>query len=384
MQLYKFYMKNTIVLLTGIICFTLFVPATDYAQKSKNKPVLIAYVGGFRGIADIDSLNPKKLTHINYAFVDVKDNRAWLHREETDTINFRNLTALRKQNKDLKILISMGGWSWSKNFSDAVLTDTSTHAFAYSCIDIVAKYDLDGVDIDWEYPAQIGDSNKFRPEDKQGYTRLFKELRQGFDSLKKITRKTYLVTTAVGGDQSYIDNTEMDKVQQYNDFINIMSYDYAGGRDTISNHHTNLYASSSDTSQGSTEKSVKAFMAAGVPANKIVVGMGFYGKAWEMETTDNNGLFRRTKAGTRGGGFNFLKDSLENKKGFTKYWDDVAKAPYLFNPETKVFITYDDEKSIKEKCDFIKKYKLAGAMFWEYSHDKKELLIDVINKEFNY
>jgi chitinase len=265
-----------------------------------------------------------------------------------------------------------------------VLTDTSTHAFAYSCIDIVAKYDLDGVDIDWEYPGLIGDNNKFRPEDKQGYTLLFKELRQGLDSLEKITRKKYLVTTAVGGSWEFIAHTEMDKVAKYNDYINVMSYDYAGGSDTISSHHTNLYASSNDTSQGSTDKSIKAFMAAGVPANKLVVGMGFYGKGWEMETGDNNGLYRRVKKFTRAGGFGYLKDSLENKKGFIKYWDDVAKAPYLFNPQTKVFITYDDEKSIKEKCQYIKKNNLAGAMFWEYQSDKKEYLLDVIAREFNY
>ena len=377
-------MKQSIIFLTGIIVFIIFLSATESGEKQKNRPVIIAYVGGFRGLADIDSLNPKKLSHINYAFVDVKDNRAWLHNEATDTINFRRLTALKKQNKDLKILISLGGWTWSKNFSDAVLTDTSTHAFAYSCIDIVAKYGLDGVDIDWEYPGLIGDNNKFRPEDKEHYTLLFKELRQGLDSLAKITRKKYLVTTAVGGSWEFIAHTEMDKVAKYNDYINVMSYDYAGGSDTISSHHTNLYASSDDTSQGSTDKSIKAFIAAGVPAKKLVVGMGFYGKGWEMETGDNNGLYRRVKKFSRGGGFDYLKDSLENKKGFIKYWDDVAKAPYLFNPQTKVFITYDDEKSIKEKCQYIKKNNLAGAMFWEYDDDKKEYLLDVIAREFNY
>jgi chitinase len=376
-------MKHLIIPLIALIT-GLFLSAVTLKGQKKKKPVIIAYVGGFRGIADIDSLNPKKMSHINYAFVDVKDNRAWLHNEVTDTINFRNLNALKNQNKDLKILISLGGWSWSKNFSDAVLTDTSTRAFAYSCIDIVAKYDLDGVDIDWEYPGLKGDNNKFRPEDKQGYTRLFKDLRQGLDSLKKITRKNYLVTTAVGGQMDFITHTEMDKVQQYTDFINLMSYDYAGGWDTISSHHTNLYASSSDTAQGSTDKSVKAFLAAGVPASKLVVGVAFYGKGWKMREADNNGLYRRADTGMRGGGFAFLKDSLENKNGFTKYWDDIAKAPYLFNPETKVFISYDDERSIREKCAYIKKNKLAGAMFWEYSSDKKEYLLDVLAKEFNY
>ena len=366
-----------------IACFSLllFLSAIVPGEQQKKKYVIIGYVGGFRGIADIDSLNPEKFTHINYAFVDVKDNRAWLHNEVTDTVNFRNLTALKKRNKDLKILISLGGWGWSKNFSDAVYTDTATRGFAYSCIDIVAKYDLDGVDIDWEYPNQKGDNNKFRPEDKQGYTRLFKDLRQGLDSLTKITRKRYLVTTAVGGDYKYIENTEMDKVQQYCDFINLMSYDYAGVSDSISSHHTNLYTSSSDTSQGSTDKSVKAFLAAGVPASKLVIGVAFYGKSWEMQTADNNGLYRPVKAFRRGGGFTYLKDSVENKKGFTKYWDDVAKAPYLFNPTTKFFITYDDERSLREKCAYIKKNNLAGAMFWEYSSDKKEYLLDVLVKE---
>ena len=377
-------MKHTIVLMTGIISIVLFLSAIAPGKQQQNRPFIIAYVGGFRGLADIDSLNPKKLSHINYAFVDVKDNRALMRNLATDTINFRNLNALKKQNKDLKILISLGGWTWSKNFSDAVLTDTSTRAFAYSCIDIVAKYGLDGVDIDWEYPGLIGDNNTFRPEDKQGYTLLFKELRQGLDSLRKVTRKNYLVTTAVGGSQDFIDHTEMGKVQQYTDFINLMAYDYAGRSDTISSHHTNLYVSSTDTSQGSTDKSVKAFLAAGVPAKKLVVGMGFYGKGWRMRTADNNGLYRRADAGVRGGGFDYLKDSLENKNGFTKYWDDVAKAPYLFNPESKVFITYDDERSIKEKCAYIKRNNLAGAMFWEYNDDKKEYLLDVIAREFGY
>ncbi|MEP7107786.1 MAG: glycoside hydrolase family 18 protein [Ferruginibacter sp.] len=377
-------MKQAIILFMVIILPILFLFANESGKKPKKRPVIIAYVGGFRGLADIDSLDPKKLSHINYAFVDVKDNRAWLHREATDTINFRRLTALKKQNSDLKILISIGGWTWSKNFSDAVLTDESTRAFAYSAVDIVAKYDLDGVDIDWEYPGLMGDSNIFRPEDKVHYTLLFKELRQGLDSLKKITRRKYLLTTAVGSQQEFIEHTEMDKVQQYTDFINLMAYDYAGRSDTISSHHTNLYASSDDPAQGSTDKSVKAFLAAGVPAKKLVVGLGFYGKGWEMDTVENNGLYRRVKTFVREGGFDYLKDSLENKMGFTKYWDDIAKAPYLFNPQTKVFITYDDERSIREKCAYIKKNNLAGAMFWEYADDKREYLIDVLGREFNY
>jgi chitinase len=375
-------MKKIITAVSAL--FLLCILTSFLLNKKKPKPVIIAYVGGFRGLADIDSLNPKNLSHINYAFVDVKDNRAWLHNEETDTVNFRNLNALKKINPDLKVLISIGGWTWSKNFSDAVLTDTSTKAFASSAVDIVAKYDLDGVDIDWEYPGMIGDSNKFRPEDKEHYTLLFKDLRESLDSLKKITRKKYFLTTAVGGDKDYIEHTEMDKVQGYTDYINVMAYDYAGGDDTISNHHTNLFGSSPDTTKGNADKSIQVYIAAGVPAKKLVLGMGFYGKGWEMETADNNGLFRRSVKGMRGGGFDFLKDSLENRNGFTKYWDTVASAPYLFNADKRIFISYDDERSIKAKCDYIKKNGLGGGMFWEYNDDKKEYLLGVIAREFKY
>ncbi len=90
-------MKQAIILITGIILCISLLSANESSEKPKNRPVIIAYVGGFRGLADIDSLNPKKLSHINYAFVDVKDNRAWLHNEATDTINFRRLKALKKQ-----------------------------------------------------------------------------------------------------------------------------------------------------------------------------------------------------------------------------------------------------------------------------------------------
>lgn len=374
----------------GVICIILLLfghavaSFSSQPQKKKPRPVIIGYAGGFRGLIATDSIDVWRLSHINYAFVDIKENRAWLHNEATDSINLRRLGELRKINPDLKILISIGGWTWSKNFSDAVLTDSSTQHFAASALSIVSKYNLDGVDIDWEYPGMIGDSNIYRPEDKQHYTLLFKELRRQLDSFGHTTHATYFLTTAVGGSQDYIAHTEMEKVQKYTDYINVMSYDYADGLDSISNHHANLYASSGDSNQYSAHRSIQAFIAAGVPPSKIVMGIAFYGKGWQMQSTDNRGLYRRAIKPARGGGFTYLKDSLENKNGFTEYWDARAKAPYLFNPDKKIFISYDNEKSVREKCKYVKKHHLAGAMFWEYFSDRKEYLLKVIAEKFNY
>src|SRR5215831_17563979 len=170
-----------------VSCFLLIAVLLAFSRKPamKRKPVIIGYVGGYRGLIQTDSIDVWRLSHINYAFVDVKDNRAWLHNVATDTINLRKLSELKRINPDLKVLISIGGWTWSKNFSDAVLTDTSTQNFAASAVAIVSKYDLDGVDIDWEYPGMKGDSNVYRPQDRAHYTDLFKDLRGNLDALSK-------------------------------------------------------------------------------------------------------------------------------------------------------------------------------------------------------
>jgi chitinase len=369
--------KNLISLFLSL----LLLGNSSFAQQ-RQKPVIIGYVGGYGGRIVSDSIDVKKLSHINYAFVDIMANRAWLHNEATDTINFRKLVAFKQQNPDLKIMISVGGWTWSKNFSDAVLTDTSTYYFAKSAVDIVTQYQLDGVDIDWEYPGMMGDSNVYRPEDKEHYTNLFKQLRWQLDSVGKINGKQYFVTTAVGGSMAYIEHTEMDKVQLYTDYINIMSYDYDG--DSISSHHTNLYTSSGYEHLSSADKSVQNFIAAGVPPGKIVMGVAFYGKGRQLDSSVSKGLYSKFLKRIRGGGYTYLKDSVVNQNGYKRYWDKKAKAPYLFNSEKKVFITYDDEKSINEKCKYIKKYDLAGAMFWEYSSDKNGYLLKVIADKFKY
>jgi len=353
--------------------------------QHKSKPVIIGYVGGYNGqLINPDSIEAKRLSHINYAFVDIKDNKAWLHNEQTDTINFRSLNSLKKKNPNLKILISIGGWTWSKNFSDAMLTDTSTQQFAESAVAIVAQYDLDGIDIDWEYPGMIGDNNKYRDEDRQNYTRMFQYLRKHLDQLSNTTKKKYLVTTAIGGSREFLQHTEMKKVQRYTDFINVMSYDFDGTYDTIAAHHTNLYNSKGHADMYSADVSIQNLMKAGVPSSKIVIGIGFYGKGKIVASTDNNGLYAKAVKPIFGGGYTYLKDSLVNQKGYVRYWDDGAKAPYLFNADKKIFITYDDEESVKAKCNYVRKHKLAGAMFWEYFSDKKLYLLKTIDKEFGY
>ena len=344
--------------------------------KGQQKPVIIGYVGGFRGLINVN-VSPKKLSIINYAFVDVKDNRAWLHRQATDTVNFRKLNELKKQNPALKVIISIGGWTWSGKFSDAVLTDTARAAFAASAVDIVCKYDLDGVDIDWEYPAIKGlKGNIYRPEDKQNYTLMFRELRHALDSIKIQTHKEYLLTTAVGAFADFVNNTEMGKAQAYLNYINLMTYDY---NEKVAAHHTNLYKSKKYKDKNSADKAVEAFIAAGVPSEKLVMGLAFYGRVYNLASATKKGIGDSIINRDRGRGYSAIRDSLVNQNGFIAYRDKKAKAPYLYNPAKKQFITYDDEWSVKKKCKYVLSKKMGGVMFWEYSSDPKEYLLDRAN-----
>jgi len=370
--------KSIQLLLLLLIIAPLSCSEKPKESSSSDKKIIIGYVPGFRGVLDQLDIDANKLTHINYAFVDVQDSMAWLTNMGTDTVNFRILNQLKEVNPDLKILISIGGWSWSGNFSDATLTPESRLKFAKSSVKIVADYDLDGVDIDWEYPGQRGDNNVFRREDKQNYTLMFEALRKELDGLSKITGKYYELTTAVGASYSYIANTEMDKAVKYLDYVNLMSYDfYTSG--AYAGHHSNLYPPDDYDRDASAHKSVRLFLDAGVPAEKLVMGVPFYGRSWIMESSVKHGINMPVADGARGGGYTYIKDSLVNKKGFVRYWDEKAQAPYLFNSETNQLISYDDEESVSLKCKYVIDNHMAGMMFWQYASDPKEYLLDAMN-----
>jgi chitinase len=367
-----------------LFLFLLFITQSSCLEKPKEPPasqkeIIVGYVPGFRGILDQLSIDANKLTHINYAFVDVQDSMAWLTNLETDTVNFRILNKLKEVNPDLKILISIGGWSWSSNFSDAVLTPDSRYKFAKTSVDIVADYDLDGVDIDWEYPGQIGDNNVFRPEDKQNYTLMFEAIRKELDELSKNTGKYYELTTAVGASYSYIEHTEMDKAVKYLDYVNLMTYDFYTSGDSAG-HHSNLYPPEDYDKDASAHKTFHLFVEAGVPADKLVMGLPFYGRSWIMKSADKHGINMPVEGRARGGGYTYIKDSLVNKNGFVRYWDENAKAPYLFNSETNQLVTYDDEESVRLKCEYVIDNNMAGMMFWQYASDTNEYLLDAINE----
>lgn len=364
---------------TVFLCYALFLFSCE--NSGAKKPVVIGYVGGFHGLLDTENIKANALTHINYAFVNIVDGKAFLTNEKTDSTNFRKLNLLKRLNPDLKILISIGGWAWSENFSDAVLTDSSRLVFAKSSVAIIKKYKLDGVDIDWEYPGMAGEEdNVFRPEDKQNYTLMFKAIREELDAFEKESGDKKLLTTAVGGFEEYLVNTEMKKAAQYLDYVNLMTYDLFSG--DISVNHAGLFESKDYVSNKNANYCVEVFEKAGVPVEKLVLGLPFYGRSFTVKPHADKVIGEPYTAKEYSHGFGYLKDSLIDRKGFKSFRDENAKVPYLYNAETGQMISFDDEISIKAKCDYVLNKKLAGVMFWEYDSDPKGYLLQVITDQF--
>lgn len=373
-------MHRIILLLICLLTWQCTPPPEVTEPVESRPPIIVGYVFGSTPI-EPGSIDARHLTHINYAFADVVDNqvRGYL---KHDGHNYRELQKLKKVNPDLKILISVGGWGKSNGFSDAALTQSARDSFVESALDYLQHYQIDGIDIDWEYPAQPGAGNIHRPEDKQNFTLLLRDLRAGLDSLGRRDQRHYLLTIASAANQRYLELTELDKAHQYLDFINIMTYDFAGSWMDSTAHHANLYPAQQGISRKiSAANSVAWHREAGVPAEKLVLGVPFFGREWQGVEPRENGLHQYGIGGD-GVPFHQILAYLDTGR-YQRIWDETALAPYLWNPDKKAFVTYEDPESLGHKAGFIKKEGLAGAMFWKYRGDTTQTLVRHLYEQLN-
>lgn len=364
-----------ILLCLSVASFSVPLPA-----KTPEKYEVTAYVFPRNAVLAPGQVDPIHLTRINYAFANIQNGRMVVG-GPADAQNFALLTALRRTHPQLKVLVSVGGWLWSTNFSDMALTEESRRVFEDSVMQFLTQYDLDGVDIDWEYPGMPGAGHAFRPEDKQNFTALLKELRDLFDERTRKTERRWYLTVAMGASEDVIANTEVRKVARYVDTVDLMTYDYyEPGSESITGNHSPLFADPADPRQASSDGTVRAFEKAGVPAEKILLGVPFYGHEWGQVPDENHGLFQIGKpvpgAFTP---FNVIETSMLGK-GFTRYWDEKAKVPYLYNAEKHIFVSYEDPESLALKCNYVRSHKLGGIMFWEYFGDSEGKLLKTIGK----
>ncbi|WP_078556083.1 glycoside hydrolase family 18 protein [Bacillus alkalicellulosilyticus] len=434
-----------LVVLAVLLLLSLMLPSMKVAAETKGDFKIIGYYTSWSPPTNLDA---NQVTHLNYAFADVcwdgihgnpevwvpeGESNTWPCRgqgeevldvpngtvvlgdpeNDTDTLfegdteeqdfagNLNQLRKLKQTNPNLKTLISIGGWSWSNNLSLVAATQETREVFAKSAVEFIRTYEMDGVDLDWEYPVSGGMWNNHRsPDDKVNHTLLLQEIRNALDEAEQEDGREYLLTIASSVSFAYLENNELDKIAEIVDFINIMTYDFNGAWAQKTGHNAPLFkddrATEADVHPHNIEAGITGHLTHGVPKEKLVMGLPFYGRSWggcnqdnNFEKIDNGGYQQCTGPGIGNlepgvYTYSYIQENLLNQNGYTRYWNDVAKVPYLYNQEIGEFVSYDDPESLTHKVNFIKDTGLAGAMIWELSQDDNNaILLTTINEELS-
>jgi chitinase len=344
-----------------------------------------------------------KLTHINYAFGFVNPEGAcyspdpwadWQRpvpaEQSVDGVadepgqalngNLNQLRKLKAKHPGLKTLISLGGWTGSKYFSDAVLTPESRAELARSCVDLWLRGNLpglepgagagvfDGIDLDWEWPGSAGaEGNIIRPEDKRNFTLFVEELRaqlKAFSSRAELT--AFLPAAAAKIDSGF----EVRRVFKQLDFATVQGYDLRGNWETRTGHNGNLLTDRRDPNEVrySVDQTVRDYRERGAPARKLVIGVPAYGQGWTGVTAGGNGLYKPATGPAPGKwapGTEDYKD-LVTKPG-KRHRDLLTGTVWLYDGNE--FWSYDDPATLVQKAAYIRLKGLGGAMMWSIDQD---------------
>ena len=335
-------------------------------ESNEKQIKVIAYYPGGKDLINQYDLNG--VTQLIYSFLHLKGNKLAVDNKE-DSLTVVHLSNLKSKYPKLKVLVALGGWGGCKTCSDVFSSDEGREEFAISTARILKDYNLDGIDLDWEYPVIPGvPGHKYQDEDKDNFTDLIVRLDNHLDS-------KHIISFAAGGFDLFLEKSiDWNKVMPLVDHVNIMSYDLYS--QTTTGHHTPLYSINKDSY--SADSAVRYLTQIGVPRNKIVIGAAFYGRIWENVIDTNNGLSQDAKFRSA-----ISFDNLNSlDKGFEFYWDENAMAPYGFNKTKNEFLSFDNTRSVSLKTKYAIDQDLKGIMFWQLGNDlPKDGLLDAIKNE---
>jgi chitinase len=379
------------------------------------------YGRNFKVVDLVRNGTAERLTHVNYAFGNVSQNgecfivnqtgvgdawadyqRPFTASESVDGVgdtfdqqlkgNFNQLRKLKEMSPNLKVNISLGGWTWSKWFSDAALTPQSRQNFVESCIDLYLRGNLpvqggdpaggpasafgvfDGIDLDWEWPASEGNAgNVIRPEDRENFTALAAEFRRQLDALEAETGRQYELTAFLPADPRKIEaGFEVSKLMPNFDFVTVQGYDLHGAWEPTTNHQANLFPAPGDPSPVtfSVDTAIQEYLGRGAPSSKLVVGVPYFGRGWTGVPAGPNGdgLFQSSTGAATGlwePGINDYK-VLKDRTG-QRFRDSQTGALWLYTGNE--FWTYDDPQQMTQKANYIRQLGLGGAMMWSLDGD---------------
>lgn len=395
--------RKSIPFIVLSLAFTLLLgckPQSSEEKKTEANTVIMAYYVPEREFQP-EIIPVEKLTHIIFSFTKVIDGKMEFRNPEVLGPKLEALVAQKQRNPSLKVMIACGGWG-ADGFSDMALTEESRTKFIQSARTFIEKYQLDGMDMDWEYPGISGAGTKARPEDTQNFTQLMKGLREMLDTFDS----PKILTFASAGWERYYDFIEVHEVLKYTDFMNVMTYDQVSGESIYTGHHTplgnvpiadiegtpfqkhldSLYTAKEnpDNHPRSAEKIIDFLLNEGVKPEQLVIGAAFYGRVWKGVPPVNNGLYQLSDDIQIGWlAYDKIRSQYEPDSNFQRFWDDKAKAPFMYNSVDSLFVSYDDTVSVALKTRYAIQKGLGGIMFWQLGNDTKSegSLLDAIYAE---
>ncbi len=294
-----------------------------------------------------ENIDLERLTHVMHAFAwpladgSLQHYSEFLYPELNDRVHRRGRT----------ILLSLGGWGQSDGFSPMAADSLARRRFVEEVCRFLLSHDYDGVDLDWEFPQNA--------VDRRNMVLLVKELREAFDRWAR-PQKLWITMAVSAGDWAgqWFDYTAL---APYVDFFGCMTYDFHGPWTQHAGHNSPLFPSGGDT-DGSVSGGIAYLRRRGVPDEKIVLGIPFYGRLFNASR-----LYGPSSGGDQSFGYVQIVDLI--RQGWQRYWDNTAKVPYLLNASHTQFLTYDDSLSVRLKSEYAVQQKLAGVMIWALGDD---------------
>ncbi len=297
-------------------------------------------------------------THLCHAFVTADENGKIL-----PTRNCPNKDLVADAHKaNVKILLSLGGWGWDKQFAAIVSKREAEDGYVAAVMKIVEEYDYDGIDLDWEYPDT--------KEEIVGFERLSRRFRKELDELGAKKGRRLIQTMAAAANPTTLKWLTYELLLETMDWVNVMTYDFAGDWTDFAGHHSPLFVSRKQPgTPHSTELSMKYLVDRGMPANRLAVGLPLYGKGFAVSEP-----YASTKNASKGGrvprGGNYTRiERLIEERGWKRQWDDETKNPWAIAADGSAVIGYDDAESLSRKTEWAVQQGFRGVFFWEIGGD---------------